>query len=105
MTTVVNIKKTKDYDIYIGRGSIWGNPYRMDNKSLKERNRVCDLYIEYFWKSGLYKNIHQLKEKILGCYCSPLRCHGDYLAYVVNLSDNEFIDLKNEMLGVNNNEY
>lgn len=105
MTTVINIKKSKNYDVYIGRGSIWGNPYRIKNKSIEERNKVCNLYEQYFWNSGLYKYIYKLKNKILSCHCKPLRCHGDYLVYIANLSDNEFIDLKNEMLGVTNNEY
>lgn len=40
MTTVVNIKrKNVKYDIYIGRGSKWGNPFVMKNWSDEERNR------------------------------------------------------------------
>ena len=35
-TTVVNIKN-QQCDIYIGRGSKWGNPYKMSNASDWER--------------------------------------------------------------------
>ena len=45
---VVNIKNQK-YDIYIGRGSKWGNPFKMKNNSKEERNRVCDNYEKYFF--------------------------------------------------------
>ena len=83
-TTVVNIKNTKNYDVYIGRGSKWGNPFKMQNNSQKERDRVCQEYERYYYSSGLDKHIHELKGKILGCYCKPLRCHGDFLAEQAN---------------------
>ena len=81
--TVVNIKKEKA-DVYIGRGSIWGNPFKMNNYSKEERDRVCDEYEKWFWTTDLPNQLHKLKNKVLGCYCSPLRCHGDFLAKEVN---------------------
>lgn len=80
---VVNLKKDK-YDIYIGRGSIWGNPFLMKNYSKEERDRVCNEYEEWFWTTDLPNHLHELKGKILGCYCKPKRCHGDFLANEVN---------------------
>ena len=79
MTRVVNIKKEK-YDIYIGRGSKWGNQFKMNNWSDEERNRVCDEYEKWFWTTILPGQLHELKGKVLGCYCKPKRCHGDFLA-------------------------
>jgi hypothetical protein len=81
---VVNIKKTKEYDVYIGRGSKWGNPFRMKNYSKEERSRVCGEYEKWFWTTELPNQLHELEGKILGCYCAPLRCHGDFLAKLVN---------------------
>jgi hypothetical protein len=81
--SVVNLKKDK-YDVYIGRGSKWGNPFKMKNYSKEERNRVCDEYEEWFWTTDLPSQLHELKGKVLGCYCKPLRCHGDFLAREVN---------------------
>ena len=84
MTKVVNIKKSK-YDVYIGRGSKWGNPFRMLNETQEERNRVCELYEQWFIEQPyLIKSLPELKNKVLGCYCKPKRCHGDFLAYIVN---------------------
>lgn len=84
MTTVVNRKK-KPYDVYIGRGSKWGNPFQMKDWSKEERDRVCDLYEEWFYKQQhLVDSLPELKDKVLGCYCKPLRCHGDFLARLVN---------------------
>lgn len=41
MTTVVNIHKD-NYDIYIGRGSKWGNPYT----HIKDRNTKATYIVE-----------------------------------------------------------
>lgn len=83
MTTVVNLKKDT-YEVYIGRGSKWGNPFPMNNYSKEERDRVCDEYEKWFWTTDLVKSLYQLKDKRLGCYCKPLRCHGDFLAKLCN---------------------
>ena len=50
---VVNIRKTNNYDVYIGRGSKWGNPFRMKDYSKEERDRVCDEYEKWFWTTDL----------------------------------------------------
>jgi len=86
MTTVINLKrKNAKYDVYIGRGSKWGNPFPMKDWSDEERNRVCDLYEEWFYKQQhLIDSLPELKDKVLGCYCKPKRCHGDFLARLVN---------------------
>lgn len=83
MTTVVNIKDS-DYDIYIGRGSKWGNPFTMKNNSDAERDRVCNEYEKYFYKTNLINDIHELRDKKIGCHCKPKRCHGDFLAELAN---------------------
>lgn len=81
--TVIN--KYKDpFHIYIGRGSKWGNPFVMQNQSDEERDRVCDLYETYFWTTGLKDHLYKLKGRRLGCFCKPKRCHGDFLAKLVN---------------------
>lgn len=79
VTKVVHCKRQK-YDVYIGRGSKWGNPFKMMNNSLSERNRVCDAYEAWFPTTDLPSQLHELKDKTLGCFCAPLRCHGDFLA-------------------------
>jgi hypothetical protein len=79
---VVNVRKAK-CDVYIGRGSKWGNPYRIGKDG--DRDRVCDKYIEYLnTHPDLLAALPELKGKVLGCYCAPLRCHGDYLAFLAN---------------------
>lgn len=84
-TTVVVNSRTDDYDIYIGRGSKWGNPFVMRDKSDNERERVCDAYEAWFMNQpDLVNSLHELKGKRLGCFCKPKRCHGDFLAREAN---------------------
>lgn len=79
-TTVVHCKK-EPYDIYIGRPSKWGNPYKIGPDG--DRTTVITKFEN--WVNGfdpvfLQSELMQLKDKVLGCYCAPLACHGDVLA-------------------------
>ena len=85
MTKVIHIRnKTGSSDeVYIGRGSKWGNPYPID-----EHNNREDV-IALYW--GLMDNrmkqdpihwhdeLQKLRGKTLVCYCKPKACHGDVL--------------------------
>jgi len=77
---VVNKYKEK-YDAYIGRPSIFGNPF-----SVKEYGREGCIarYKEYFYKRikedvKFKEAVLKLKDKTLGCFCKPLACHGDVI--------------------------
>jgi hypothetical protein len=83
-TTVVNKKVDKDYDVYIGRPSKWGNPFKM--KTEGDRNLVIGEYRKWILtQSRLLRDLHELKGKRIACFCKPLACHGDVLA---ELADN-----------------
>ena len=60
----------------------------MKNKSDAERDRVCDEYEKWFLTTDLKDSLWEIKGKVLGCYCKPKRCHGDFLAKIAN-SDGE----------------
>lgn len=76
-TTVVNLRQSS-YDVYIGRGSKWGNPFVI---GLLSREEVIDKYREHLANSPkLLASLAELRGKRLGCYCKPLPCHGDVLA-------------------------
>ncbi len=88
MTTVVNIGDTK-CDVYIGRGSKWGNPYTHKSHPTKAeyivgtREEAIQAYRDYITTGEgkhLLKDLYELKSKVLGCFCRPLSCHGDVLA-------------------------
>jgi hypothetical protein len=89
-TKVVHCKK-EHYDIYIGRPSKWGNPFRIGqyyHGKILSRQDSIQAYRNWllFSKKGhdLLKDIHELQGKILGCWCKPLACHGDILAEIAN---------------------
>lgn len=91
ITQVVNKYKVNIQDpdiIYIGRGSIWGNPFPMKDKSDAERTRVIKAYRQWLWFQQMQGNITkemllELDGKRLCCYCSPKRCHGDVLVKAI----------------------
>lgn len=70
--------------VYIGRGSIWGNPFPMKDKSEQERYRVIKAYRQWLWLQQMKGHITKemildLEGKRLACYCAPKACHGDVL--------------------------
>lgn len=92
-TTVVNIKNLDPYDVYIGRPSKWGNPFKNGEYyqgRYMTRHDAIEAYRDWFLYSSqgveLQKDIAELKDKILGCHCKPLACHGDFLAEFVNMN-------------------
>ena len=79
---VVNRKNTTKYDVYIGRPSKWGNPvYLNDRLSRTQRLDVLIKYCQYLLtREDLLDCIDlEVKDKIIGCYCSPMLCHGHVL--------------------------
>jgi len=75
---VVNVKE-EEFDVYIGRGTKWGNKFIEGVDGTREE--VIELYKEEFLKSPwLFGDaIRELQGKILGCHCKPKPCHGDVL--------------------------
>ncbi len=97
---LVNVRHTKAYDVYIGRGKcpktgvegIYGNPFSHMRESLAQvkvstRKEAVQAYEA--WLRGLvYKDLEQdrrqkileslptLRNATLGCWCWPLECHG-----------------------------
>ena len=78
MTTVVHCKRDA-YDIYIGRGSKWGNPFVIGKDG--DREEVIAKYCDYIGsRPDLLAAVVELRGKVLGCWCAPKACHGDVLA-------------------------
>ena len=85
---------------YIGRPSVWGNPYKLRNNSRLERMRVVFLFFKDCLQGGkkLSERVHdKLSRKLLGCFCihenmnmgrnilwlkpCDMICHGQVLAW------------------------
>lgn len=88
----MSVRKTKvvnqeNYDVYIGRPSMWGNPFIIGKDGTREE--VVEKYRAWVVQQDyLMERLHTLKGKRLGCYCKPLACHGDVLVELVeNLLD------------------
>ena len=80
-TRVVHCKRSK-YDVYIGRGSKWGNPYIIGKDGTREE--VMKKYKKYIMNEPvLLSSLYQLDGKVLGCWCRPKSCHGDVLVKLI----------------------
>lgn len=87
-TTVVNKHHRVPSDVYIGRGSKWGNPFVIGKDG--DRAQVIAKYEEHLLASPeLLAALPELKGKILMCYCKPAACHGDVLARYADALDSE----------------
>lgn len=74
---VVHCKRS-NYDVYIGRPSIWGNPYKIGVDGTREE--VIAAYENYVRsRPDLLRRLPEIAGKTLGCWCAPSACHGDVL--------------------------
>lgn len=94
MCKVVN-KYKESYDVYIGRGSIWSNPFT----HIKDKQTKAEFVVEtreesisrfkgWLWseiKRGniTVEHLKDLDGKTLGCFCKPKSCHGDIIVQAV----------------------
>lgn len=96
MTTKIVHCKKESYDVYIGRPSIWGNPFSHLEVSKAEfkvasREEAVSRYREWISKQPeLLKQLPSLKGKVLGCWCKPKECHGDILVELAEAC-NDFV--------------
>ena len=98
-TRMINLKITKvsnkdmgdSYDVYIGRGTLWGNPYQMGKEGTREEviaKFAYDFDRRFLKLSDKFdENIEKLRGKTLGCHCKPAACHGDVIANFLNSQD------------------
>lgn len=91
-TTVVNKHHKVPYDVYIGRGSKWGNPFSHMNGTKAQykvdtREEAIAAYEEWIMNQPeLLNSLHELEGKILCCFCKPKSCHGDVLIKLIEES-------------------
>lgn len=87
MPRVVHCKRGS-FDVYIGRPSKWGNPFRLAKES--DRAEVLVQYEAWLMQQPkLLAQLHELRGKTLGCWCAPKPCHGDVLARLANTPSQE----------------
>ena len=82
MSKVVHLRK-EPYDVRIDRLTQWGNPFHIGPDA--SRDEVIALYKRWATSSQdpaavwIREHVHELRGKVLGCWCAPSRCHGDVL--------------------------
>ena len=95
MPTKVVHCKIEPFDVYIGRPSLWGNPF--SHKEGTQAKYQCDTVEQAVQKYHewvitqpiIMKKIGLLKGKVLGCWCKTKKnpnapCHGDVLAMLAD---------------------
>lgn len=84
-TLVVNKHSGAPFDIYIGRGSLWGNPFPIDTRVMsadESRRHVIVQYEKHLLRTPrLLAAVAGLHSKTLQCFCAPKPCHGHVLAH------------------------
>ena len=77
--------KREPSDVYIGRGSKWGNPFtHLDGTTARFRVGTREEAIARYasWireQPELLEALPELAGKTLGCWCAPKSCHGEIL--------------------------
>lgn len=75
--------KRAPYDVYIGRPTKWGNPFKIGRDGTREQ--VIEKYRAWLLQQPeLMAALPELRGKVLGCWCHPQACHGDVLAELAN---------------------
>jgi hypothetical protein len=87
MMRVVHCARER-YDVYIGRPSIWGNPFKLGPDGSREE--VIKKYKDWLMgNTEVLDRLHELKDKTLGCWCKPHACHGDVLVQALEALEDE----------------
>ena len=94
-TKIVHVNY-EDYDVYIGRGSEFGNPFThikdRETKAqfiVRTREDAIRSYRQWIYdRPDLLEKIETLRGKKLGCYCkrpgAEKSCHGDVIIEILN---------------------
>jgi hypothetical protein len=94
MNLVVNIRH-QDCDVYIGRGSPWGNPFKIGKDG--DRAEVIQKYRDWInLQPELIAQLPNLKNKKLGCFCAPKACHGDVLLNLILKKEKQIMAKPNQ---------
>lgn len=90
VTPVLVNRHKGEFDVYIGRGTMWGNPFPLDPGAGISRQVSIQMYREYLYEaleSGTITtdDVLSLSGLRIGCSCAPLECHGDVIIEVFNM--------------------
>lgn len=102
---VVNLKRDQQrpnsHREYCGRGSIWGNPYVINDNF--NRDDVIRLFAKHFednfdkYEKDIYRliEISKTRDVELSCFCYPKSCHCDIIHdKIIALRNLQELDVK-----------
>ena len=93
VTEVVNKDSNEGFDAYIGRGTLWGNPFHVGNQEGQfARDEAIEKYKTHFemnilGNESMRRGLFGLRGMRIACHCKPLACHGDVIAGYLNSLD------------------
>ena len=76
--------------VYVGRPGKWGNPFTIG----RDGDRAAVLAKYEAWlrhQHHLLRDLHELRDRYLVCWCAPAPCHGDLLLRLANATREELI--------------
>jgi hypothetical protein len=82
--------KRESFDVYIGRPSVWGNPFAEKptpgTTLVASRDEAIARYRAHLAEHPelVERARRELRGKVLGCWCAPKACHGDVLLEIAN---------------------
>jgi hypothetical protein len=81
-TKVINIESGQPFDVFIGRPSPFGNPFKIGRDGTREQ--VIEKYRQWVVNQpAVMALLPSLYGKTLGCFCLPLACHGQVLVELI----------------------
>jgi len=84
---VINLRNYPDglpaNAVRVDRRTAWGNPFKIGREWTREA--VIARYAAWVVaQPSLIARLDELRGKDLACWCSPLKCHGDFLLELAN---------------------
>ena len=81
--------KMPENTIYVGRGSKFGNPFKVGEYRLQTVERVVEVYRKYLEDGMLDVTVEQVRRELRGkdlaCWCKEgAPCHADVLLEIAN---------------------
>jgi hypothetical protein len=88
MVRVINNKYREKHTYYIGRGTIFGNPFDLKEFTREESIINHKVYFCYLVSNigpvrFILEDLTKRHNVVLGCFCKPLDCHGDFIKQVL----------------------
>lgn len=77
--------------IYVGRGSFWGNPFKISQDGYTRLEAVKE-YARMILRAphSIQFTRDKLAGKSLVCYCTPELCHAHVLEIIANAPDEQY---------------